>query len=347
MSRAFIRCLAMDAFGLAILGTAVPASAQSPRADGETVKIHHFKGSMGNMHAFVAARKGFCEKYNFHCELVSIPSALTAVQAVVGGSLDIAQGGIEMTASAINAGSDLVIAGVSLPRAVLFVAARSDVPLPHKAEGYPAVMADLKGRTIGVPARGAAGEVYLNVMMREAGVDPKDVTVIGVGGPQTAYTSMVVGKQIDAAVTFSPAAELCAATEACDVIVDMRKGEGPKLFNEEAASGVMFVTRREFADGNPELMAAFYAAMKDAAAWMQDPANLDELVSMYKSSLTVKGVPDPDRLVHDWIGNSVSKYSTDLHVNRDGIKTAIDFAVAHKMLDKPVDVSKIVWDKAP
>jgi hypothetical protein len=106
------------------LGMAAPAAAQAPRANGETILIHHFKGSVGNMHAFVAARKGFCEKYNFHCELVSIPSALTAVQAVVGGSLDIAQGGIEMTASAINAGSDLVIAGVSLPRAVLFVAAR-------------------------------------------------------------------------------------------------------------------------------------------------------------------------------------------------------------------------------
>jgi len=346
MHRAIALRLAMAVLGLS-LGMAGATAAEAPRANGETVKIHHFKGSVGNMHAFVAAREGFCEKYNFHCELVSIPSALTAVQAVVGGSLDIAQGGIEMTASAVNAGSDLVIAGVSLPRAVLFVAARSDVSLPHKAEGYPAVMADLKGRTVGVPARGAAGEVYLDVMLKDAGVDPKDVTVIGVGGPQTAYTSMVVGKQIDAAVTFSPAAELCAATKACDVIVDMRKGEGPELFREEAASGVMFVTRRQFADGNPKLMAAFYAAMKDAAAWMQDPKNLDQLVALYKSTLTVKGVPNPDQLVHDWIANATSKYSSDLHVNRDGIKTAIDFAVAHKMLDKPVDVSRIVWDKAP
>ena len=98
------------------------------------------------------------------------------------------------------------------------------------------------------------------------------------------------------------------------VIVDMRKGEGPQLFRDEAASGVMFVTRREFADGNPKLMAAYYAAMRDAAAWMQDPKNLDELVSLYKSSLTVKGVPNPDQLVHDWIANSVSKYSSMLRV---------------------------------
>ncbi len=336
------------AVGLVLIawGLAGSANAQSPRANGETVKVHHFLGSIGNMHGFVAARKGFCEKYNFHCELVSIPSALTAVQTVVGGSLDVAQGGIEMTAAAVNAGADVVIAGISTANAVLFVSARTDVPLPNRAKGYPAVMADFKGLKVGVPARGAAGEVYLNVMLKDGGLSPSDVTVIGVGGPQTAYTSMVIGKQIDAAVTFSPGKELCEANKSCFTVVDMTRGEGPALFRTPSASSVILVVRRQWADSNPALMAAFYAAMKDAATWIHDPANFDALVDLYRPNLKID-VPDPDALLKSWVKNSVENYPLDLAVNRDGVKAALDFAIANKMLDKSVEVSRLVWDKAP
>lgn len=334
--------------GLVLIAWALAgsAAAQTPRANGETVKVHHFLGSIGNMHGFVAARKGFCEKYNFHCELVSIPSALTAVQTVVGGSLDVAQGGIEMTAAAVNAGADVVIAGISTANAVLFISARADVPLPNRAKGYPAVMADFKGLKVGVPARGAAGEVYLNVMLKDGGLSPSDVTVVGVGGPQTAYTSMVVGKQVDAAVTFSPGKELCEANKSCVTVVDMTRGEGPALFRTPSASSVILVVRRQWADSNPALMAAFYAAMKDAAMWIHDPANFDALVDLYRPNLKID-VPDPDALLKSWVKNSVENYPLDLAVNRDGVKAALDFAIANKMLDKSVDVSRLVWDKAP
>ena len=346
MRRSLARNLAPIALGVAC-AIAHPAAAQSPKANGETLTIRHANGSTGNMHAFVAAKKGFCTKYNFQCQLVAINNALTSVQAMVGGSLDVAQGGIEMTASAINAGADVVIVGVATRGAVLSLAARSDVPLPHRAQGYPAVIADLKGRKVGVPARGAAGEVYLNVMLREAGLAPGDVTVVGTGGPDTAYNSMVVGKQVDAIIAVSPAKELCAATKACATIVDMTKGEGPELFRKDSASGVVFVMRRAFAEGNPQLMAAFYAAMKEAADWFRDPANLDGLVALYKPIISLGDVANADALLRSWIKDAVDNYSPDLAVNRDGVKTAIDFAVENKMLDKSVDVSRIVWDKAP
>lgn len=345
MSKGFASSSVILAVGLA-LGLAGSAAAQAPRANGETVKIHHFMGSIGNMHAFVAANKGFCEKYNFRCDLVSIPSALTAVQTVVGGSLDVAQGGIEMTAAAVSAGADVVIAGISISNAVLFIAARSDVPLPNLSKGYPAVMADFKGLKVGVPVRGAAAEVYLNVMLKDGGLSPSDVTVVGVGGPQTAYTSMVIGKQIDAAVTFSPGQELCNASKACRTVVDMPRGEGPALFRMPSASSVVFVVRRQWADGNPALMGAFYAAMESAAAWMREPANFNALIDLYRPTLKVD-VPNPDEFLRAWIGNSLEKFPLRLSVNRDGIKAALDFAVENRMLQKSVEVSQLVWGKIP
>jgi NitT/TauT family transport system substrate-binding protein len=158
---------------------------------------------------------------------------------------------------------------------------------------------------------------------------------------------MVVGKQVDAVIAVSPTKELCETTKACVTVVDMPNGQGPELFRKKDAAGVVFVMRRQFADGNPALMAAFYAAMRDAAKWFQDPANIDEVVALYKPLIGFKNIDNGDALLRSWIKDAVKTYSPDLSVNRDGIKTAIDFAVETKMLPQSVEVSKLVWNKAP
>jgi ABC-type nitrate/sulfonate/bicarbonate transport system substrate-binding protein len=120
MRRLFAGTAALSVAALALAG---PALAQTPRANGETLTIRHANGSLGNMHGFIAAKKGFCEKYNFKCQLVSMNNALTSVQTMVGGTLDVAQGSADMIASAINAGADVVIIGTATPGAVLATAA--------------------------------------------------------------------------------------------------------------------------------------------------------------------------------------------------------------------------------
>ena len=111
-------------------------------------------------------------------------------------SIDVALTGTEITAGTINAGGDVVLVGMSLPVNVLFVAIRADVPQPNKDKGYPGNMVDLKGMKVGVPARGAGAEFYMNALLKEAGLQPTDVTYVAVGGPATAYTSMVTGKLV-------------------------------------------------------------------------------------------------------------------------------------------------------
>ena len=145
---------ACAAFGLAVSGTH-QAAAQAPKANGETLKIQNYAGTTGNLHAVIAKEKGLCDKYNFKCELNTINSGILGLQALVGKTIDVALTGTELTAATVNAGGAVAIVGMGLPANVLFLAARADLPLPNKAKGYPAVMADFKGLKIGVPARGA------------------------------------------------------------------------------------------------------------------------------------------------------------------------------------------------
>ena len=105
---------ARAAFLVAAVGLfaiAGPASAQTPKANGETLKIQNYSGTTGNMHAIVAKAKGFCEKYNFHCEPTTINSSSLGLQALIGKSIDVTQGGADLVAASIIAGADVRIVG--------------------------------------------------------------------------------------------------------------------------------------------------------------------------------------------------------------------------------------------
>ena len=329
--------------------TLLPAAAmaETPRANGETLSLQHYGGSTGNMHAIVAEKLGFCEKYNFHCTTKTINSGTLGLQTLVGKSLDVAVTAVEPTASANAAGADLVLVGTSLPSVVSILVVRSEIPVPHKAQGYPAVMADFKGLKIGVPARGTNYEIVMNAMLREAGLSPGDVTYVAVGGPQTAYTALVVGKQVDAVLGFEPIKVICDANKACNVVMDMSKGEGPQFLRDMQGAAVPFVMRRAFVDANPALMAAFYAAMVDAAAWFKDPANFDELVKIYTPLLGLGDFPAADALRRTWLKDAVASYSPTLKISRPAVKAAIDFAIKSKTLAAGYDGARIVWEKSP
>lgn len=105
--------------------------------------------------------------------------------------------------------------------------------------------------------------------------------------------------------------------------------------------------RREFADANPALMAAFYAAMTDAAEWFYDPANFEELLKIFTPLIGLGDIPGADELRRNWLKSSIEAYSRDLKVSRTAIKATLDFGIEAKTLDKPLEVSRLIWGKAP
>lgn len=321
------------------LGTAAQAA--------ETLNIQNYAGTTGNMHAIVAAKKGLCEKHGFTCEIKTINSGTLGLQALVGKTIDVSQTGTELAAATLAAGGDVVIVGISIPNNVLSVSVRSDVPLPHRAQGYPAIMQDFKGLKIGPTARGSGGEAIFNAMLREAGMQPGDVTYVAVGGPSTAYTSLVVGRQVDAVVLFEPLKQLCLFNKTCTTAIDMTQGEGPQAIRDMNGAAVPFVMRREMVERDPKIVAAFIAAMRDAARWFNEPANFDELVAIFTPLVSFGDMPGADELRRSWIKSVLPAYSADLAVRRSSVQAIIDFYRASGTIDKPVDPAKLVWDKAP
>jgi NitT/TauT family transport system substrate-binding protein len=321
--------------------------AQAPRANGETLNIQNYAATTGNMHAIVAKSKGFCDKYNFKCEIKTINSTSLGLQALIGKTIDVVQGGADLTAGAVLAGGDVRIVGLSLPANVLSVSVRNDVPLPNRAKGYPGIMKDFKGLKVGITARGTSSEKYFNAMLADGGLQPNDVTYVAVGGPATSYAALAVGKQIDAVVMFQPLPQLCQFNKTCETVIDMTVGEGPASLASTIGSNVIFAMRRETADGNPQLMASYYAAMRDAAEWFNDPANFEELVKIFTPIISFGDMPGADELRRSWIKSVIPAYSKDLVVKKSALQAIIDFAVETKGIDGPIEAGRVLWDKAP
>jgi NitT/TauT family transport system substrate-binding protein len=339
----FIRSGLTLLMALAAQGAAI---AETPRAHGETVNIQHYAGIPGNMHAVIARAKGFCEKYNFSCELKNLNSTALGIQALVGGVVDVAEGAPVQLMAANAGGGDIVVIGTGTPNNLLALTVRNDLVLPHRNEGYPAVMKDFKGKKIGVAARGTEAELLLNSMLIEGGLQPSDISAIGLGGHATAYTSLVLSKQIDAAVVVDPLMLLCDLNKTCQVVVDMRAGEGPAAVKKMNGAAVTLSMRRDYADKNPELVAAFLAAMKDAAQWFNDPSNFEELVKIYTPLISFGDMPDGDKLMRATLKSAVARYSKDLAVSPSSLQATADFYAQATILPPGIKTDQMIWSKA-
>ena len=323
------------------------ASAQTPRANGETLAIQNYASTTGNMHAVIAKEKGFCEKYNFKCEIRAVNSTSLGLQALVGKTIDITQSGADLVGAAVASGAEVVIVGTSMPANILSISVRNDVPMPSRDKGYPGIMNDFKGKRIGVSARGSSSEKYFNAMLKDAGLKPEDVTYVATGAPSTTYTALAVGRQVDAAIMFQPLTQLCQFNKSCETVIDMTTGEGPKSLQATIGANIVFAARKEMVESNPKLTEAFYAAMTDAADWLHDPNNFDELVRIYTPMISFGEMAGADEMRRNWIRSVIPAYSKDLKVKASALQEVMDFSLENNIIDVKVDAKKVLWDKAP
>jgi ABC-type nitrate/sulfonate/bicarbonate transport system substrate-binding protein len=219
--------------------------------------------------------------------------------------------------------------------------------MPSREKGYPGLMTDFKGKRIGVSARGSSSEKYFNAMLKDAGLKPEDVTYVAVGAPNTTYTALAVGRQIDAAIMFQPLPQLCQFNKNCETVIDMTIGEGPKSLQATIGANIVFAARKEMVESNPKLMEAFYAAMGDAAAWIHDPNNFDELVKIYTPMISFGDMAGADEMRRNWLKSVIPAYSKDLKVKVSALQELMDLSLENNIIDMKVEAKKVLWSKAP
>lgn len=309
---------------------------------GETVIFQDYPGT-GDMLMRVAASKGYCEKAGIKCEFQMIPSAPLGAQALLAKSIDVAFLPVEVQVNAMNRGAKLkaIFSGVTLN--VFLIAIRPGLDAPNADKGYPAFMQDLKGKKIGVPARGSAGEATFRFMLRKAGMSADDVTFVAVGAPNTSYGALI-SKQVDATINFEPNGVLCDVLKTCKTIWRGARSREPAQIYATNGASTDHVVRADYLKKHPDVAPAIISAAKQAEAFIQNPANFGEVVKIAQSYFKFD-MPNGGKLMAATLKQALPAYH--VAINRPAMRRLLDFLYQTKQIPAPFPVKRLIYDKAP
>jgi sulfonate transport system substrate-binding protein len=259
----------------------------------------------------VTERLGYFREAGLDVEIADVQAGARALQAVVGGSADVATGTFDHTIQ-MQAKNQPVVAVVQFGRIPGFVLG----VIAAKAAFYKSPQ-DLKGKNIGVTAPGSSTHFMAAYLMVRNGLKPDDASFIGVGVTSTAVAAARRG-EIDAIVSSDPMVSIMESEHLIKVVADTRTAEGARaVYGGPYPAGVLYATPA-FIEKNPRTVQALVAAFVRGLNWIatHSPEEIARLMpedyALGNASVYVRAITA-----------SKPMYSPDGRFAREGAETAL------------------------
>ena len=303
---------------LSALALACGLAVAAPGAHAEKIVVG-YTGAGVWVSAFIAKDKGLFEKHGLDVDLLFIQLNSTMPQALVSNSIQVGLPTPSVLIQANDAGLDLVaIAGATVTGGP-----QNDVGAVAGANTNIRTPQDFIGKKVGVPGLGA----FLHVMFRHwlilKGVDYTKVNFVEIAFPQA--PDVLKSGTVDAVITADPF---------LTKIVNDKTGYVVGNFLGELPPGIasgFFTTTRDWAKAHAKEVAAFQAAIADAAALGdKDEALQREAIGHY-----IK-LPPP-------VIATMRLAPLAPKVEPQEIRFWFDVMKAQKMLSHDLDVDAMIW----
>lgn len=313
-------------------------------AAAQTVKFMDIPGA-GNMLVRVAISKGFCKQQGLDCQVQVIPAAPLGVAAMMAGTIDSAIAPVDVMIGAVKGGTAMKMVTGSLVSNLLVLVERNDTSTPNTGKPFPQFMQDLKGKKLGVIARGSSSETGLRHLFAKAGMDPDDATYIAVGGAVTAFNALQ-SKQIDAVMVVEPVGALCESAKTCRVVWRGSTDKEPSaLYGLNGGSNGMVFLQKTINE-KPDMIAAVIRAMRDADTFINNPANFEEVVKIANSYFKFE-LKDGDAVMRANLARFIKDRTYSAAIDRKAVAAGLAYLKESKVDTGTVGVADLVYDKAP
>src|SRR5512144_2615089 len=190
-------------FGIAAFATSPAALAQAPEKPKFVIGVGG-KTLFYYLPMTIAQQKGYFKEEGLDVEIQDFPGGARALQALLGGSVDVVSGAYEHTITQQAKGQNIEALVLQGKYAAIVLAMSKDKAAQYKSP------ADLKGMKIGVTAPGSSTNMFVNVLLSKGGLKPDAVSIIGVGATAGAVAIMKRG-EIDAMSNLDPVIALLEA----------------------------------------------------------------------------------------------------------------------------------------
>ncbi len=229
-----------------------------------------------------AVQKNIFRKYGLEVTILYIDGGTTLTQAVVGGSVNIAQNGYTPVAAAAVAGADVVfIGGIS-----------NQLPFQLVTRNTIRNASDLKGKKIAISRLGASSDIAATYALKHLGLARTDVVILQLGGEGTRTAAMLSG-QIDGSLEQYPrTGELEAKgyrvlVDCTSIAVDY--------------PNTSYVSTRSFVAKNPDIVKRFLMGIAQGIHDFKN--NRDEAIRLTAAFLKTRPGPALDKAYDSFTKN--------------------------------------------
>ena len=144
------------------------------QSSGKNLKIAYSALSGSSFPIWIAKDARLFEKYGLSADLIYIPSSSLALQAMLGGNIQIIPTASAPTImQARTQGADTLLIGATNNTVTFFFMVTPDITTPQ----------DLKGKKVGVSRFGSSSDTAVRYVLRKWGLEAgRDVTILQMGG---------------------------------------------------------------------------------------------------------------------------------------------------------------------
>jgi NitT/TauT family transport system substrate-binding protein len=249
---------------LAAMAPAPPAGAEEPLTK---VRMAYDGYSMTSAPLNYAVQQGIFKRFGLDITPTFIGGGSMLTQAVVGGSLDLAQNGYTPAIAAAVQGADVVIiAGIA-----------NNLPYQLVVKTGIDNAEQLKGKNVAISRYGSSTDAAADFALKHLGLTRKDVNVLQLGGAATRMAAALSGRVEGTFEQYPDTAEM--RRHGFHVLVDL---------NDVVRDypNTSFVTTRAFLQSHRDIVKRFLMAM--ATAIHELKANPDTAIKLTQTFLKAK-----------------------------------------------------------
>ncbi len=252
----------------------LPAFAQAPEKAKLTIGVGG-KTLFYYLPLTIAERNGYFKAEGLDVEILDFPGGARALQALLGGSVDVVSGAFKHTITQQAKGQFIEALVLQGKYAGIVLGMAKD-----KAAAYKSPV-DLKGMKIGVTAPGSSTNMFVNILLAKAGLKPDAVATVGVGATAGAVAIMKRG-EIDAISNLDPVISQLESDGTIVAVVDTRTTKGMQdVYGGAYAAGCIYAPV-DFAKRYPNTAQAIVNAMVRALRFIQ-ASTPDQIVAAMPS----------------------------------------------------------------
>lgn len=229
----------------------------------------------------LAGPLGFFKDEGLTVTIENLTSSPKAMQALIGGSVDVASIGYLQTV-------ELALEGQRV-RSIFVAVQRVSNALVVTAKGSENIrrIQDLKGAVIGIPSPGSPTQLWMNYLLSTHGVQPSEVSAVAIGVSASAIAAAESGRIDAAGLSGGDHIRLLRRNPGLRVLVDGATPEGMReSMGSDPYVGGTLAAKQAWLDQNPDAASRLARALQRALQWVNSHTAeeiRDRLPATYRS----------------------------------------------------------------